>query len=117
MIHYEVTNVTGIPSLEVTGSMATGDAFEFEKKLQKLCEETDESVILDMRQCPYLPSLGIPPLIKASEKLKKENRHFFMLVHEELMDILRVLRLDKALSLFVDVDNCVNAVKKARRLG
>lgn len=92
--------------------MATGDAFEFEKKLSELCEADHPSVILDMRECPYLPSLGIPPLIKASERLKQENRSFLMLVHEELLEILRVLRLDRALALYIDFESCMHAAKK-----
>lgn len=99
----------GIPTLVVTGRIGPGELQGFEKNLLELRTRAARCAIVNMTGCPYLPSMGIPPLIRMDNQLQEEGKKLLVAAEGELLEIFRVLRLDQKLLIHDSLDECVRS--------
>lgn len=104
-----LTQEVGIPVLLITGRIGPGELQEFQTHLDQLAGQTGSCLIVNMLGCPYLPSMGIPPLIRMDTALVAEGRKMLIAAEGDLLDIFRVLRLDKKLLILDSLDECVRS--------
>lgn len=107
-VSFRLTEEAGISTLVVQGHLGHNDVIRLQRELEALAG-LGRSVILDLTACPYMPSMGIPPLIKADQSLAADGRKLLISAHPELLEIFRVLRLDRKLLIHECLDDCVRA--------
>jgi anti-anti-sigma factor len=108
-VSFRITEEAGISTLVVQGHLGHNDVLRLQTELETLTGTGSRSVILDLTACPYMPSMGIPPLIKADQTLATDGRKLLISAHPELLEIFRVLRLDRKLLIHESLDDCVRA--------
>ena len=108
-VSFRITEEAGISTLVVQGHLGHNDVIRLQTELATLAGKPCRSVILDLSACPYMPSMGIPPLIKTDQALAGEGRKLLISAHPELLEIFRVLRLDRKLLIHECLDDCVRA--------
>jgi hypothetical protein len=106
---FRMTSELGIPALAITGKIGPGELQDFQEHLNQLCAQGTGCVIVNMLLCPYLPSMGIPPLIHSDRHLTERGMKLLIAAHGDLLDIFRVLRLDKKLLILDSLDECVRS--------
>lgn len=108
-VSFRLTEEAGISTLTVQGHLGHNDVLRLQSELTNLSAASSKSVILDLSACPYMPSMGIPPLIKTDQSLATDGRKLLISAHPELLEIFRVLRLDRKLLIHESLDDCVRA--------
>ena len=108
-VSFRLTEEAGISTLVVQGHLGHNDVIRLQSELETLTGAASRSVILDLSACPYMPSMGIPPLIKADQTLATDGRKLLISAHPELLEIFRVLRLDRKLLIHENLGDCVRA--------
>lgn len=108
-VSFRLGEEAGLATLVVQGHLGHNDVLRLQSELENLAATATRSVILDLTACPYMPSMGIPPLIKADQTLAMAGRKLLISAHPELLEIFRVLRLDRKLLIHESLDDCVRA--------
>lgn len=108
---FEHKLVEGFPTVAVTGRLRVADVDTFGSHLQGLTREATKAAIIDLTACPYLPSMGLPPIIQAHEAMTSNHRHIMLAVGQELAEIFAVLKLDTRLRIHTSVAQCVEIAK------
>jgi anti-anti-sigma regulatory factor len=101
----------GVPLLAVDGKLSIDELEDFESGADQLVRAGGKSAIIDLTGCPYMTSRSFPILVTCEQRLNTDNRRLYVACGEGLLEILKVLKLDRKLNLYSSVSQCVDAAE------
>ncbi len=110
-IEYRSLDERGTPVLVIEGRVGFEDIDDFQQQLSDLRDRSPERAIVDLTGCPFLASRAFPHLFQASEEMRLAKKRMLIACSDELLRILRVLRLDSRLAVHPDRDACHAAME------
>ena len=86
--------------MKITGSVKLTDAESLKNPFEKVLNESEKDVIVDLLHCPVMSSLGIGKLIFLNNRLESQNRSMIIKdVHEKLMKLFTAMKLHLVLNI------------------
>ena len=95
--------------LNIQGAIRLGESAEFfSQTLEKVLRNETTNVVIDFTRIHYIDSTGIGELIGCLLKFAGEGRQVILVnPSERISRLLKVVRLDKVLKIFLDEDSAV----------
>jgi anti-anti-sigma factor len=95
--------------LDIQGAIRLGESAEFfSQTLEKVLRNETTNVVIDFTRIHYIDSTGIGELIGYLLKFAGEDRQVILVnPSERISRLLKVVRLDKVLKIFLDEDSAV----------
>lgn len=85
------------------GDLDSASTPEFEKQVQSHLESGHQKIIIDCRYLGYISSVGIGSLVALQSRLRKKGGEIKLSsIQGTVMDVLRLVHLDKMLNIYGD---------------
>jgi anti-sigma B factor antagonist len=111
--HIRLSDVDGIVLIEILSREVQGPerAQKFSAELMAVaCEDTDRPILLDMRRCEYLSSMGYASLFKLVKQAKERQRQVkFCSMHPDVKVGADIVGLYHVVELYDDRKSAVEA--------
>jgi len=88
----------GTPVVSVMGEVDRATAPELERKLVAVAEEQTGEVIVDLRACRFLDSMGLRVLLATKGRLEQSDRRLALVVSDS--NVMRIFQLTQFDELF-----------------
>ena len=94
-----------ILTIVLRGDLDSTSAPEFDRQIQGHLAAGHSKVIIDCRNLGYISSLGIASLVALQTKLKRRGGQVKLAaIFGPAMDVMRLVRLDKMLEIYGDLE-------------
>lgn len=94
-----------ILAIVLSGDLDSTSAPEFGRQIQAHLDAGHTKIIIDCRNIGYISSLGIGSLITLQTRLRRHGGEVKLAaVHGAVMEILRLMRIDKILNIYGDLE-------------
>jgi len=95
------------------GPLHNSTSDEFESYISSIVDSGIESVIFDSASVEYISSTGIGALLYVNRKLRSKKGIFILCnVPEDIMSIIRIIKLDKVLTISSSQEDAIEAIRK-----
>ena len=89
----------------IKGEIDLYNAGTLKKTMFNIAEKGAESIILDMKDVPYVDSSGVGLLVVTKKKLENDNKQFALLnVNEDIYKVLKIAAFHKFFKMYSNED-------------
>ena len=94
MVDISVSDLDSHILMKITGPMKLTDAEAIKNPFEKVLEEFNKNVVVDLSECSIMSSLGIGKIILLNERLKQQDRSMeIVAIHKNLLSLFKSMRL------------------------
>jgi len=91
-------------TVNMTGSLDSGNYELFERELQGLIDEKTRAVVLDMKGLEYISSAGIRVVISTEKALKRQGASFAMInLQPQIKRVFEAMKILPIFNVFEDI--------------
>lgn len=86
--------------VEIIGAVRLADSESLKNPFEKVLDESEKDVIVDLMKCPVMSSLGIGKIIFLNHRLEKQSRTMEIIgIHEHLLALFTSMKLHMVLKI------------------